>query len=75
MNLELIKARYPVEHINALGKKDMDNIRALIAEVDRLTTKSSSLKGLLHEALGRDALCIPFSDDGFIEAIKCKLED
>ena len=36
MNLENIKAQYPPKYINALGSKDMNNIRALISEIERL---------------------------------------
>lgn len=37
MNIEDIKSQYPDWQVNALGGKDMDNIRALISEIERLT--------------------------------------
>ena len=43
MNIEAIKAQYPSTQINALGKKDLDNIRALIVEVELLNKEIKTL--------------------------------
>lgn len=63
MNLEEIKAQYPPEHINALGRKDMDNIRALISEVERLSCEVERLQAvyelistLSHVCGGRECI-------------------
>ena len=39
IDLKNIKAQYPPEYINALGKRDMDNIRAMIKEIEMYRSK------------------------------------
>lgn len=48
LDLRAIKERHPSEHINALGSQDLKDVRALIAEVERLRSERLSLLTILR---------------------------
>jgi len=51
VNIEKIKSQYPDEQINALGKKDMDNIRELIEAVENLIAENTDWQVFVEELI------------------------
>lgn len=48
LDIQQIKDQYPDWKVNALGKKDMDNIRSMLAQIERLTAENTNLWDALN---------------------------